>query len=117
MSHRGGGHSGGLHSQMTLVQQKIKYHNLSESQACRVYEVDGISPALGIGHAMSDPLIKTDRIRRLTPLECERLQGFPDGYTEGLSDTQRFKCIGNAVTVPVIQYILECLTKDRNSSP
>jgi len=45
------------------------------------------------------------RIRRLTPLECERLQGFPDGWTEGISDTQRYKCIGNAVTVNVIEAI------------
>ena len=45
------------------------------------------------------------RIRRLTPIECERLQGFPDGWTEGISDTQRYKCLGNAVTVNVI----ECL--------
>jgi DNA (cytosine-5)-methyltransferase 1 len=44
-------------------------------------------------------------IRRLTPLECERLQGFPDGWTEGVSDTQRYKCLGNAVTVPVVRAI------------
>jgi len=49
------------------------------------------------------------RVRRLTPLECERLQGFPDGWTEGLSDTQRYRCIGNAVTVPVVEYIVERL--------
>ena len=45
------------------------------------------------------------RIRRLTPVECERLQGFPDGWTEGISDTQRYKCLGNAVTVNVIKEI------------
>ena len=45
------------------------------------------------------------KIRRLTPVECERLQGFPDNWTEGISDTQRYKCCGNAVTVPVIEYI------------
>ena len=49
------------------------------------------------------------RIRRLTPTECERLQGFPDGWTEGVSDTQRYKCLGNAVTVNVIQAIMERL--------
>lgn len=49
------------------------------------------------------------KIRRLTPTECERLQGFPDGWTEGISDSQRYKCLGNAVTVNVIQYIAECL--------
>lgn len=49
------------------------------------------------------------RIRKLTPLECERLQGFPDNWTEGISDTQRYKCIGNAVTVPVVTYIAQHL--------
>lgn len=44
-------------------------------------------------------------IRRLTPLECERLQGFPDGWTEGFSDSQRYKMMGNAVTVNVIRAI------------
>lgn len=51
------------------------------------------------------------RIRRLTPLECERLQGFPDGWTgvEDMSDTQRYKQMGNAVTVNVIQDIISKL--------
>jgi len=49
------------------------------------------------------------RIRKLTPLECERLQGFPDGWTEGLSNTQRYKCLGNAVTTTVITAIGERL--------
>lgn len=49
------------------------------------------------------------KIRRLTPLECERLQGFPDNWTAGLSDTQRYKCCGNAVTVNVIQAIISKL--------
>lgn len=47
------------------------------------------------------------KIRRLTPTECERLQGFPDGWTEGISDTQRYKCLGNAVTTNVIRAIGE----------
>ncbi|GAI13874.1 unnamed protein product [marine sediment metagenome] len=55
------------------------------------------------------------RIRRLTPTECERLQGFPDGWTEWgidrdgkkvrVSDTQRYKVLGNAVSVPVITFL------------
>ncbi len=45
------------------------------------------------------------RIRKLTPIECERLQGFPDGWTEGVSDTQRYKTLGNAVTVNVVTEI------------
>lgn len=49
------------------------------------------------------------KVRRLTPTECERLQGFPDGWTEGISDTQRYKCLGNAVTVNVIKAVAEKL--------
>ena len=49
------------------------------------------------------------KIRRLTPTECERLQGFPDGWTNGFSDTQRYKMMGNAVTVNVIKAISERL--------
>ena len=44
-------------------------------------------------------------MRRLTPTECERLQGFPDGWTASQSDTQRYRQMGNAVTVNVIQWI------------
>jgi DNA (cytosine-5)-methyltransferase 1 len=50
--------------------------------------------------------IINQKIRRLTPLECERLQGFPPMWTEGISDTQRYRCLGNAVTVPVIEAIM-----------
>jgi len=52
-------------------------------------------------------IIKDSKIRRLTPTECERLQGFPDGWTEGISDTQRYKCLGNAVTTNVIETIIK----------
>lgn len=44
-------------------------------------------------------------VRRLTPLECERLQGFPDGWTDGQSDSARYKQLGNAVAVPVVEWI------------
>jgi DNA (cytosine-5)-methyltransferase 1 len=54
-------------------------------------------------------IIEDINIRRLTPLECERLQGFPDNWTAGFSDTQRYKMMGNAVTVNVIKAIGERL--------
>lgn len=56
-----------------------------------------------------DHIIYEPKIRRLTPLECERLQGFPDGWTGGVSDTQRYKCLGNAVTVNVVREIIRRL--------
>jgi len=52
-----------------------------------------------------------NRIRRLTPIECERLQGFPDNFTAGVSDTQSYKQMGNTITVNVIQAILKNLIK------
>ena len=45
-------------------------------------------------------------VRKLTPLECERLQTVPEGYTEGVSNTQRYKMLGNGWTVDVIAHIL-----------
>jgi site-specific DNA-cytosine methylase len=45
-------------------------------------------------------------VRRLTPVECERLQGFPDNWTDGQADSNRYKQMGNAVAVPVVQWII-----------
>lgn len=44
-------------------------------------------------------------VRRLTPTECERLQGFPDGWTAGQADSTRYRQLGNAVAVPVVEWI------------
>ena len=67
------------------------------------------------GHDGKRQLIDNDvKIRRLTPIECERLQGFPDNWTAqgidgAISDTQRYKMCGNAVTVNVVQAVMERL--------
>ena len=54
-----------------------------------------------------DNVVVSDyKYRKLTPLECERLQTLPDNYTEGVSNTQRYKMIGNGWTVDVISHIL-----------
>lgn len=54
-----------------------------------------------------DNLVVCDKtIRKLHPVECERLQGLPDNYTAGVSNTQRYKCLGNAFNVDVIAHIL-----------
>jgi site-specific DNA-cytosine methylase len=54
-------------------------------------------------------------IRKLTPIECERLQTLPDNYTEGVSKTQRYKMLGNGWTVDVIAHIFEALRHAENS--
>lgn len=56
-------------------------------------------------------LTRQGGVRKLTPTECERLQGFPDTWTEGLSDTQRYKTLGNAVTVNVVRDIFHEILK------
>ena len=75
----------------------------------RVYHAEGKAPTLttmGGGHR--EPKIYTGdmKFRKLTPLECERLQTFPDGYTEGVSNTQRYKMLGNSFTVKMVKCIL-----------
>lgn len=51
-------------------------------------------------------------IRRLTPLECERLQGFPDSWTDipGASDSARYKALGNSVAIPCVEFIMGRIT-------
>lgn len=54
------------------------------------------------------PLVNA--IRRMTPIECERLMGFPDNYTAGIADCHRYKLLGNAVVPPMVVYIIKKLT-------
>ena len=89
---------------------------LGKGQANRIYSVRGKSVCLnanGGGGGAKTGLYKVDLpdgdyiIRKLTPVECERLQTLPDDYTGGISDTQRYKCCGNGWTVDVIAHILK----------
>ena len=75
----------------------------------RVFEqlAPTVRASAGGGHLPN--VVTKSTIRRLTPTECERLQGFPDEWTEGLSDTQRYKTLGNAVTVTVVSEIVSRL--------
>ena len=86
------------------------------AQGQRIYSIKGKSVCLtncGGGKGAKTGLYKIDLpdgeyiIRKLTPIEAERLQTLPDNYTEGISNTQRYKCIGNGWTVDVIAHILE----------
>jgi site-specific DNA-cytosine methylase len=69
-----------------------------------------LDAVLAKGQTMPDKnrfpaVIQESRVRRLTPRECERLQGFPDDWTDNGSDSARYKQMGNAVTVNVISWI------------
>jgi DNA (cytosine-5)-methyltransferase 1 len=81
-------------------------------------KVQDISPCLVEPHHNAASLFNGYRIRRLTPIECERLQGFPDNHTEygiydgevkKMSNTQRYKQCGNAVTVDVVKAVAQQL--------
>ena len=84
-------------------------NNNYKSQANTIYNIDSKSNTICAGtHGYAMGYIKYDNIiRKYTPLECERLQTIPDNFTEGVSDTQRYKMIGNGWTVDVIAHILK----------
>ena len=70
-------------------------------------KVNTLQARMGTG-GNNMPLVAEPKayVRRLTPVECERLQGFPDNWTEGQSDSARYKQMGNAVAVPVVEWII-----------
>ena len=82
----------------------------------RIYSVKGKSPTITTmtgGHRQPKILQSGKAItyRKLTPVECERLQTVPDDYTAGVSNTQRYKMLGNGWTVDVIAHILKGITE------
>ena len=94
-------------------------------QGQRIYSVRGKSVTLsanGGGQGAKTGLYKINLpdgdyiIRKLTPIEAERLQTLPDNYTAGISNTQRYKCIGNGWTVDVIAHILGGLNCDQRNT-
>lgn len=96
--------------------QLIKVGHFNKGgQGDRVYSIEGKSvtlSALGGGRGAKTGLYETTQgtYRKLHPVECERLQGLPDGYTEGISHTQRYKCLGNAFNVDVVAHILSFIS-------
>lgn len=76
----------------------------------RVYHPEGKAPSLCAasgGNLEPKTYISPDKWRKLTPLECERLQTVPEGYTNHVSNTQRYKMLGNGWTVDVITHIMK----------
>ena len=114
----GGGNSGGNHSNTEILVEdprKLTELTKNKSQGYRIYKpiISATINSGGGGVGAKTGLYQTSKtnVRRLTPTECERLQGFPDGYTEGVSDTQRYKTLGNAVTVNVVTALINKMFK------
>ena len=104
----GGGNSGGLHSDMTVIRQLKRGKNKGADLK--------ICPTISSNAFQENNLL--NGVRRLTEIECERLQGFPDNWTQYgdyngkircISKTQRYKLIGNAVTVDIVTMIAKRL--------
>ena len=104
-------------------------------RARQIYDTDGVSPTLltaknnqetpkviqrSICHTISsnsfeqNNLLKSERIRKLTPRECLRLQGFPESFKIVVSDTQAYKQAGNAMSVNVVKMIFERIKLTKN---
>jgi DNA (cytosine-5)-methyltransferase 1 len=90
-----------------MVQSPIPEYYAHQYCQDRVYSTEGITPALNCSQAHK---FRFDMaVRRLTPVECERLQGFPDNYTNipKAADGNRYKALGNSMAVPVMRWIGE----------
>lgn len=98
-----------------LLEHKKRHQNKGSGFGCAVLDLDGISNTLVSGNMGRERNLIKDipcsknrwGIRRLTPRECARLQGFPDTFRICVTDTQAYKQFGNAVSVPVIKTIAQ----------
>lgn len=96
--------------------QSARQHKDATDLVCEPYQntvgTIGYTDHKGINnqYVSEDKCIVENRrlIRRLTPLECERLQGFPDHWTDipGASDSARYKALGNSVAIPCVDFVL-----------
>lgn len=97
----------------TAILQEPSLYDGTRINDLRIYN-NGLTPSIisrwGTG-GNNVPFITEKIVRRLTPVECERLQGFPDNWTLGQSDSTRYKQLGNAVTVNVVEWIIKRLVK------
>jgi hypothetical protein len=73
------------------------------------------APAYTLDRQQAPAVATESVVRRLTPTECERLQGFPDGWTDGQADSNRYKQMGNAVAVPVVEWIISRMVADETN--
>jgi DNA (cytosine-5)-methyltransferase 1 len=94
--------TGGNNVPMTLAQRQSNSEYVIDDVASTISQRD---------YKSATDLIFEPIVRRLTPKECERLQGFPDDWTVSQSDSSRYKMMGNAVTVPVVEWIIKRMVK------
>jgi DNA (cytosine-5)-methyltransferase 1 len=93
------------------VREDAKANTFSATETETSLTLQGHLPSPQSHHAQLF-LAETSTVRRLTPVECERLQGFPDDWTSGQADSNRYKQMGNAVAVPVVEWIISRMVAD-----
>lgn len=96
------------HAVVYSIREDAKANKFSATETEIALALQAHQPSVQSHHAqlfIDQPSV----IRRLTPIECERLQGFPDNWTENQADTHRYKQMGNAVAVPVVSWIVNRL--------
>ena len=101
------------HGNLPIIAQLASYQETVGTLCGRDYK------GVGSQYVNEDKCVSGDSrgVRRLTPLECERLQGFPDGWTEHgydgkrISDNQRYKALGNSVAIPCVVFVLSSIKK------
>lgn len=97
-----GGALRGRYNEDGKTEQKLEVQHTGRANSITTVQKDSL--CIQSGH--QEPTLTW---RKLTPLECERLQTVPDGYTEGVSNTQRYRMLGNGWTVEVIKHIFSKL--------
>lgn len=118
-----GGNGKGVLAETSYTLNTVDHHAVAEiygAKSFSEYEKGQVATlrASGGNHGGGSENLAVMRsiVRRLTPTECERLQGLPDGYTDGGSDTARYKSLGNGMAQPcadyVIRRIVECAEEE-----
>ena len=106
-----GGNGLGVNENIAFTLTATDHHAVFSRQRTDVFKPDELaSTESARQHKDATDLVveKTMRIRRMMPIECERLQGFPDGWTEipGASDSARYKALGNSVAIPCVDRLM-----------
>ena len=113
-----GGNGCGYQENLAYTITTVDRHAVYARQRVDEFKNDDIASTQSARQAKdaTDLVVESDRqyaqlIRRLTPLECERLQGFPDGWTNipGASDSARYRTLGNSVAIPCVEFIMRSL--------
>ena len=115
-----GGNGCGYQENLAYTITTVDRHAVYARQRVDEFKNDNIASTQSARQAKdaTDLVVESDRqytqlIRRLTPLECERLQGFPDGWTNipGASDSARYRALGNSVAIPCVEFIMKSLNE------